>query len=264
MLFVVLGFLTVFPGTVMARAPVVSAQVLASYPHDPAASTQGLVFYKDLFVESTGEYGHSTIRIVHPETGQVLRRTDLHPDHFGEGTTIMDGKAYVLTWLSGDGYVFDVSDCREAWPDLVQVGSFAIPVRGGATEAWGLTSDDHNLIMSNGSDALIWLDPQTFEVVRILFVHDGSKPIQRLNELEWVNGLIFANVWKKKHIAVIDPSNGTVLMWIDLHPLMTPENKRAGVPNGIAHDRGQNRLYVTGKLWDTVFEIRVPALPLAK
>ncbi|WP_147820109.1 glutaminyl-peptide cyclotransferase [Salidesulfovibrio onnuriiensis] len=245
---------------VLAGTPVIPAEVLAQYPHDPHASTQGLACLGDVLVEITGEYGHSSIRKVRPETGEVLRKTALSPDHFGEGVAIVDGSAYVLTWLSGDGYIFDVSDFDESWPDFVQLGTFAIPVADEAAEGWGLAFDGRSLILSNGSAVLQWIDPVSFDVTRTARVMNVRKEVRFLNELEWVNGWLLANVWKRDSIAVIDPETGLVAAWIDLTPLLTPRNKRAGVANGIAYDAANNRLFVTGKLWDTLYAIKVPEL----
>ncbi len=244
----------------LATTPTFKAKVIAAYPHDPQSSTQGLVFMDGMLLESTGGYGHSTIREVRLETGEVLRTTKLNPDHFGEGLAVLHGKAYVLTWLSGEGYIFDLSDFKESWPDFIQTGTFSTPPMDGATEGWGLAFDGKHLLLSNGSSKLRWLAPATMEVVRTVTVVNGEKEIPYLNELEWVNGFILANIWKRERIAVIAPDTGLVRAWIDLSPLITRRNRRAGVPNGIAYDAVGKRLFVTGKRWDTLYEIKVPEM----
>lgn len=244
----------------MAATRVIEAEVVAEHPHDPHASTQGLAYFQNVLLESTGEYGRSELRKVHPVSGRILRKTALHPDHFGEGLAVVDGRAFVLTWMSGDGYIFDVSDFHETWPDFIQVGTFAIPIADQAAEGWGLTFDGTHLILSNGSSTLQWVDPVTFAVTRTMQVINVEKEVRYLNELEWVNGFILANVWKRERIAIIDADTGLVAAWLDLSKIITPRNKRAGVANGIAYDAAHNRLFVTGKLWDTMYEIKVPGL----
>jgi glutaminyl-peptide cyclotransferase len=232
-------------------APLQPVEQVRAYPHDTLAFTQGLEFHGGRLYESTGRYGESGVREVELETGGVMRRVDLAHHHFGEGLTILDGRVYQLTWQDGIGYIYDLETFAPA-------GTFEY--RG---EGWGLANDGRHLIMSDGSNQLRYLDPRTFAVVRVVEVRDGTLPVHRLNELEWVHGEIWANVWHSEHVARIDPRSGRVIAWLDLSGLIPahqrPEDPEA-VLNGIAWDREQDRLFVTGKLWPYVYEIRVPAL----
>jgi glutaminyl-peptide cyclotransferase len=232
-------------------APLQPVEQVRAYPHDTLAFTQGLEFHGGSLYESTGRYGESGVREVELETGRVIRRVDLAHHHFGEGLTILDGRVYQLTWQDGIGYVYDLET-------FAPVGTFEY-----SGEGWGLANDGQHLIMSDGSDQLRYLDPQTFQVVRVVAVRDGTLPVHRLNELEWVHGEIWANVWHSEHVARIDPRTGRVIAWLDLSGLIPahhrPQDAEA-VLNGIAWDREGDRLFVTGKLWPYVYEIRVPAL----
>ncbi|GIV85068.1 MAG: glutamine cyclotransferase [Candidatus Roseilinea sp.] len=224
--------------------------VVGTYPHDPTAFTQGLVYADGVLYESTGLYGRSSLRRVALETGEVLQRHDLPAEYFGEGLTLFDGRLIQLTWQNHTGFVYDAASfaLQQTW---------AYP-----TEGWGLTHDGAHLIMSDGSATLRFLDPTTFQVQREVLVTDGGRPVVRLNELEYVNGEVFANVWQTDRIARIDPKTGRVLGWIDLSGLLAPEERRgADVLNGIAYDAQDGRLFVTGKLWPKLFEITLVPKP---
>lgn len=226
--------------------PVYGYRAVASYPHDPEAFTQGLAFRGGLLYEGTGLYGRSEIRETVLETGEQVRSRALPASLFGEGIALWEDKLVQLTWMSGIGLVWELES-------LTLAGAFTYP-----TEGWGITVDGERFIMSDGSSTLRFFDPETFEVTGALEVKAEGEPLAGLNELEWVEGLIYANVWKTDEIAIISPESGVVVGWIDLVGLLPEEERRkADVLNGIAYDPGAGRLFVTGKLWPWVFEIEV-------
>ena len=227
--------------------PVYTYEIVASYPHDPKAYTQGLVIRDGLFYESTGQYDQSTLRKVELKKGKVKKKIDVPGQYFAEGVTIFNSKIYQLTWLQSKGFIYDLKDFKLE-------GEFAYEGEG-----WGLTNDGQLLILSDGTNRLRFIDPATFHVVKILNVTDGQQPVTELNELEYIHGAIFANIWKKDKIARIDPGTGRILAWIDLDGLRPPETMQnsENVLNGIAYDEANDRLYVTGKRWPQVFEIRL-------
>ncbi len=229
------------------RAPVQDCTVVRSFPHDPAAFCQGLVFHDGFLYEGTGSYGESTIRKVELETGKVLQRHDLAADEFGEGITLWKDRLIQLTWKSQTAICYDVASFRE-----LQRHRY----RG---EGWGLTSDGRQLIMSDGTATLRFIEPKTFTVLRELVVRDGNRRIRNLNELEYVEGEVYANIWYEDRIARISPESGRVLGWIDLSRLWPAGQRphRDAVLNGIAYDAQHQRLFVTGKNWPKLFEIRV-------
>lgn len=228
-----------------AGAPEQGVRVLASYPHDPQAYTQGLLHADGNLYESTGNYGHSRLRRLRLEDGRVMNEQPLSDDHFGEGLTLHDNRLFQLTWRAGTVFVY-------ARADLKLLGSFHY--RG---EGWGLTSDGTALVMSDGSARLTWRDPDSFRELRSLEVKDGNAAVTGLNELEWVGNELYANVWPTDRIARIDPGSGQVLAWLDLAPLRSEPgmSARAEVANGIAYDAQGHRLFVTGKWWPLIFEI---------
>jgi glutamine cyclotransferase len=228
--------------------------IVATFPHDPGAFTQGMLFASpaspaapaQLF-ESTGRYGESSLRRVDLASGRVLAKIDLAPELFGEGLALLRGELYQLTWREGRCIVYDAQTFakkREMKYD---------------SEGWGLATDAARgqLVMTDGTAVLRWMDPTDFHVARTLVVVDGNRPVVLLNELEWVRGEIFANIWGESRIARIDPKDGRVSGWIDLGEL--PEAKAAGednVMNGIAYDEAADRLLVTGKHWPHVYEVK--------
>ena len=236
------------PAAPSAPAPVHGFKVVRTYPHDRQAFTQGLEFVDGVLYESTGLNGRSGIRKVNLATGEILQVQPLDAAYFGEGITVWKNRIVQLTWQSGIGFVYD----RQT---LQQQRSFRY-----TGEGWGLTHDGTRLIMSDGSDSgtLRLLDPETLRQVGTLAVKDAGRPVARLNELEFVKGEIFANVWQSERIAVISPSSGRVTGWIDLHGLLDPR-EAAGIDvlNGIAYDAKGDRLFVTGKLWPRIFEIQI-------
>jgi len=222
--------------------------VIKVYPHDKNAFTQGLVIEKDVLYESTGLYGNSTLRRVELETGNVLQIYSLPSAFFGEGITIFGDKIIQLTWQSQTGFVYDKHSF-----DLLR--EFSYP-----TEGWGITNDGSQLIMSDGTEILHFLNSETFEKVGQVEVHD-DEPVTNLNELEYINGEVYANIWGEEKIAVIDPHTGQVKGWIDLTGIYNQENRDPNnVLNGIAYDAEANRLFVTGKMWSQLFQIKVLAL----
>jgi len=222
-----------------------SITVLAKFPHDPAAFTQGLLYADGLFYESAGLYGQSTLRKVDPETGAVLLEKRLDAQYFAEGLALLEGKLYQLTWKENTGFIYDPQDFR-------QLGTFSYP-----TEGWGLTTDGSSLILSDGSATLYFLDPQTLQTTRALQVSLDGAPLDRLNELEYIRGEIYANIWYKDLIARIDPASGEVVGVIDCGSLRDGEGAPApnDVLNGIAYDARGDRLYITGKNWPWIYEV---------
>lgn len=227
--------------------PVYGIEVIHAYPHDPGAFTQGLVIRDGFFFESTGGYGTSTVRRVHLETGVVYLNEDLPDQLFGEGLTWLDGKLFQLTWQSEIGRIYDQETLRLK-------AEFSYHGQG-----WGLTHDGTHLIRSDGSQRLFFFDSSDFSTVREVEVTADGRPVRYLNELEFVRGEIWANVYQTDRIARIDPNTGAITSWIDLSALK-PKGKgdrKPGVLNGIAYDPEQDRIFVTGKNWSKMFEIQL-------
>jgi glutamine cyclotransferase len=228
------------------NVPTLSASVVKTYPHDPAAFTQGLEYYRGYLYESTGIVGESSVRKVALDTGEVLKKVGLPSPYFGEGLTIFQGKIYQLTWLSKTGFVYDAQSFR-------QTGRFHYE-----SEGWGLTHDENSLIMSDGTNQLHFLDPASFAITRTIEVYSDREAVANLNELEYINGEIFANVWHSPRIARIDPRSGQVRAWIDLSAIVAKEQHGAeDVLNGIAYDKVKNRIFITGKRWPDILEIKL-------
>lgn len=222
------------------------AKAVEVYPHDARAFTQGLAMSGGRLYEGTGQYGRSSLRRVDLATGRVEKRANLAQRYFGEGITVLGDRIYQLTWRSGVGFVYDVDSF-----DLT--GSFRY-----AGEGWGLTDDGSRLIVSDGTDEIRFMNPETFEVVRRIGVRWNGRAVDRLNELEYVRGEIWANVWYEDRIARISPDDGAVLGWIDIGNLYPPSARgREDVANGIAFDPESGRVLVTGKNWPQVFEIEI-------
>jgi len=221
--------------------------IVKAYPHDPEAFTQGLVYSDGFLYESTGLYGRSSLRKIDLQTGTVLKTQALSRDLFGEGLTLWKRKLIQLTWRSGIGFVYD----RDSF---LKVGEFHYD-----TEGWGITFDGKSLIMSDGSALLRFLDPESYSEERRVKVLEGGTPIQNLNALEYIKGEIFANVWQKDAIVRISPVTGKVLGWIDLSALRNALGpvRNAEVLNGIAYDAANDRIFITGKLWPKLFEIKL-------
>jgi glutamine cyclotransferase len=228
-------------------APVAGYKVVAEYPHSTSSYTEGFFYLDGLFYEGTGLQGHSQLLAIQPETGKVLQKLDLPAQYFGEGIVDWGPNLYEWTWQSHICFVYDRFSLR--------------PVRQFpyAGEGWGMTRTAREIITSDGTSTLRFRDPQTFKETRHIVVKDGAQPIEQLNELEFVKGEIYANVWHSDRIARISPQTGQVLGWIDLSGLL-PDDQRVNaesVLNGIAYDAKRDRLFVTGKQWPKVFQIRV-------
>jgi glutaminyl-peptide cyclotransferase len=229
-----------------AAVPRYTYAVVRTYPHDRRAFTQGLQYLDGVLYEGTGNHGESSIRKVRLETGEVLQRRDLAKEHFGEGIVVWKSELFQLTWQSRVGFVYD-RDTFAPKRTFRYTG-----------EGWGLTQDAEGLIMSDGTDVLRFIEPTTFKERRSLKVTTSGQPVRQLNELEYVKGEIFANIWMTDTIARIDPKTGRVTGWIDLTNLLTPAERRAtDVLNGIAYDAAGDRVFVTGKWWPKLFEIRI-------
>jgi len=238
------------PLAVGGKAPVVvryTYEVVAVWPHDRSAFTQGLVFRSGSFLESTGLYGESTLREVDVTTGRVLKQVPLSREYFGEGLAVVGDKAYQLTWQNHKVFVY-------AADTFQRLGEFDYPGEG-----WGLATDGRLLILSDGTNRIRFVDPATFAVVRTVDVAMAGKPLSQLNELEYINGEIFANVWQTDLVVRIDPANGVVRGVIDFAGLLSPLDRRrdTDVLNGIAYDASADRLFVTGKRWPSIFEVRL-------
>ncbi len=230
-----------------APLPIHAVRVVATYPHDAAAFTQGLVVEGDVLYEGTGHYGQSTLRRVELATGRVDKSMSLAEAYFGEGITVLGEQIFQLTWREGVCFLFDKQT-------LKATGTLRYNEEG-----WGLTNDGQHLYLSDGSSTIRVLEPKTFKQVRRIRVKQGRRLIDKLNELEFVNGEIWANVWYSDHIARIDPASGELLGWIDCSQVY-PANRRPDrehVLNGIAYDASTGKIYITGKNWPELFEIEV-------
>jgi glutaminyl-peptide cyclotransferase len=242
LLLVVIGTLPAY-----AEVPVYTATVVNTYPHDPNAFTQGLAFADGQLYEGTGRNGQSSLRKVALETGEISQRSNLDAQHFGEGITIMNGKVYQLTWQTHLGFVYDLASFKLE-------KTFFLPGEG-----WGITHDDKHLIISDGTAFLRMLDPATLKEVSRVEVKQDGQPLARLNELEYIDGEVWANVWYTNDIVRIDPATGTVTGRVDLSGI-NQQRATDDVLNGIAWDEQSTRLFVTGKLWSQLYEIKVEPL----
>ncbi len=225
----------------------VSYEVVASYPHDPKAFLQGLVFHDGGFYESTGQFGRSSLRRVELQSGKVLKKVDLADEYFGEGLAMVGDRLVQLTWQTHRGFVYERDTFRK-------IGEFTYQ-----SEGWGLCYDGKNLIMSDGSDTLTYMDATTFEPVKKLRVTMNGRAMRNLNELEFIEGEIWANVWHEDLILRINPESGRVSSFLNLRGLHNPDVSEGGedVLNGIAYDAAQKRIFISGKLWPKIFEIKL-------
>jgi glutamine cyclotransferase len=231
----------------LAATAIYTYQVVNTYPHDRDAFTQGLIFVDGVLYEGTGRYGQSTLRRVELKTGEILQLRRLPPQLFGEGVTIFGDRIIQLTWQNKVGFVYD--------KNMFELErQFSYP-----TEGWGITHDGQRLIMSDGTSTLYFWDPSSLAEIGQVQVYDDNGPVIKLNELEYINGEVYANVWQTNRIARINPDTGQVLGWIHLDGLLTAEDlsQPVDVLNGIAYDAEHDRLFVTGKLWPKLFEIRL-------
>ena len=231
-----------------SEIPTYSYRVVHSFPHDPTAFTQGLLYDNGFLYESTGQYGQSSLRKVELETGAVVQLHQLDDRFFGEGLALFGNRLLQLTWRANKGFAYRLDSFEP-------LAEFAYP-----TEGWGLTYDGELLVMSDGSATLYFRDPFTFAEVSRITVAAHDNPVSQLNELEWVAGEIFANIWQTDTIARIDPATGQVSGWIDLTGLLSDADRRgsnAEVLNGIAYDPEGERLFVTGKRWPKLYQIEL-------
>lgn len=238
-----------------SNVPVYTYDIVKTYPHDAKAFTQGLIFHDGFLYEGTGgkrargDDFYSSLRKVEVETGKVLQKYDLADSFFGEGITILNDKIYQVTWQEQTGFIYDLNDFK-----LLKEFRYS-------GEGWGLTNDGTNLIMSDGTHIIRFINPETFETVRTIVVNDEKgKPVMEINELEYIKGEIWANIWQESWIIRIDPASGKLLGRIDLTKLADGEMKKdraADVLNGIAYDAQNDRIFVTGKKWRQLFEIKV-------
>ncbi len=246
----------IFASSACAAVPEYGYRVVHVYPHDRSAFTEGLFYLDGFLYESTGLEGRSAIRKERLETGEVVQSRSIAPEYFGEGIVAWKGRLIELTWKSQVGFIYDLAT-------LAPFADFHYPGEG-----WALTRDDHRLIMSDGTPELRFLDPDTLKELGRVTVTDEGRPVANLNELEFVKGEVYANIWQTDLIARIDPKTGHVVGWIDLSGLLSDQDRAAApvdVLNGIAYDAAHDRLFVTGKLWPKLFEIKlVPKTPPAK
>lgn len=240
---------------VNAKIPEYTYEIVKTFPHDPKAFTQGLIFYNGSLYEGTGgsrargDNFYSSLRKVELDTGKVLQKFDLADDYFGEGITIFNDKIYQITWREHKAFVYDLNDFK-------LLKEFTYPGEG-----WGLTHDDTNLIMSDGTHVIRFLNPETFETVRTIAVFDEKgRPQMNLNELEYIKGEIWANIWEEGKIIRIDPASGKILGKINFEKLadeVMDKEREADVLNGIAYDASTDRIFITGKKWGKIYEIKV-------
>jgi glutaminyl-peptide cyclotransferase len=253
---VVLFLLTGFRPFLLAQAPHPASPhrpqeytfaIVAVYPHDTSAFTQGLAYRDGFLYEGTGREGQSSLRKVRLETGEIVQQVNLEPDLFGEGITLLNDKVIQLTWKSGIGFVYDLNSFR-----LLRRFSYS-------GEGWGLATNGRELFLSDGTSEIRVLDGETFQEKRRIKVHEGSTAVDQLNELEFVEGQVFANLWHSNRVARISPKTGDVVGWINLAGLLSPMYRLEpeAVLNGIAYDPIRKRLFVTGKLWPRIFEIKL-------
>jgi len=240
----IVGQFVVLSGITPAKYKV---RVIKEYPHDPGSYTQGLLIHNGVLYESAGEYGKSSLRKVNLATGKVLKKTDLEKEYFAEGLALLSGKLYQLTWQEQKGFVYNLEDFSVA-------GEFSY-----TGEGWGLATDGSKLFMTNGSEKITVHNPEGFTKERTIEVYDNNGPVRMLNEIEWIGGKIWANVFMTTRIAIIDPATGAVEGYVDCSSL----ESRVGNPlaaevfNGIALDPASGKIYVTGKHWDKLFEIKL-------
>jgi glutaminyl-peptide cyclotransferase len=230
-----------------AEPPGYTYEVVNVWPHDREAFTEGLVYLGGILLESTGLNGHSTLRKVDLQTGRVLQQVELSSRYFGEGTTVLGDKIYQLTWQNQTGFVYNVDSMA-----LLREFSYT-------GEGWGLTTDGQSLIMSDGTNQIRFIDPVTFKVTRAISVFSHGEPLKFLNELEYVKGELYANIWQTQSVVRIDPATGRNLGMVDFSGLPLPANfdRITNVLNGIAYDAAGDRLFVTGKNWPNLFEVRL-------
>jgi len=233
-----------------AEAPkVFGYKIVNEFPHDNKAFTQGFVYHRGYFYESTGQRGQSSLRKTEIETGKVIRKIDLDKKYFGEGMTVYNGKIYQLTWQRKVGFIYDLDSF-----ELERTFEY-----GRSEEGWGLTHDNKHLIKTDGTERIWFLDPETLTETRFIETYTNKRKAEKLNELEFVKGKIYANIWQQNSILIVDPVNGTIEAIVNLKGLQSKAGQEGedNVLNGIAYDEENDRLFVTGKNWNKVFEIKL-------
>jgi glutamine cyclotransferase len=233
--------------TASETVPKYTYKVKNTWPHDPHAYTQGLIYLDGILWESTGQYGSSSLRKVELKTGKVIKQISVPREYFAEGMTVFNNKVFQLTWQGHKGFIYD--------PETFQKqGEFDY-----TGEGWGLTHDGQSLIMSDGTNQIRFLDPKTLRTTRTISVFDEGEPVNELNELEYIDGEIYANIWQTDRIVRLDPKSGKILGWIDMTGLLKMKDRTGeeDVLNGIAYDEAGKRLFVTGKMWPKLFEIEI-------
>ncbi|HLL73139.1 MAG TPA: glutaminyl-peptide cyclotransferase [Pyrinomonadaceae bacterium] len=227
--------------------PTYTYKVKNSWPHDRRAYTQGLIFRDGVLWESTGQYGSSSLRKVELKTGKVIKQISVPSKYFAEGMTVFHNKVFQLTWQEHKGFIYD-PETFEKQGEFDYTG-----------EGWGLTHDGQSLIMSDGTNQIRFLDPATLKTTRTVSVFDAGEPVSQLNELEYIDGEIYANIWQSDRIVRLDPKSGKILGWIDMTGLLKTKDRtgQEDVLNGIAYDEAGKRLFVTGKMWPKLFEVEI-------
>jgi len=231
------------------EADIYEYEIVNEYSHDAKAFTQGLEYHNGFLYESTGQRGESSLRKVELKTGKVLQKIDLDKKYFAEGMTIFNNKIYQLTWESKEGFVYNIDDFK-----LEKTFNY-----GNSAEGWGLTHNDTHLIKTDGSERMWFINPETLKEERFIETYTNKRKQDKLNELEYINGKIYANVWQKNYILIVDPKNGAIEGVLDLNGLQSKAGQRGNdnVLNGIAYDAQNDRLFVTGKKWNKLFEIKI-------
>jgi glutamine cyclotransferase len=220
-------------------------EILAEYKHDPKAFTQGLEIYNNYLYEGTGLYGRSSLRKVEIQSGKVLKKINLDKKYFGEGITVLDNKIYQISWKENTAFVYDINF------NLINQFQYE-------GEGWGLANNGKNLIMSNGSQFIFFRNPKTFEIIKKIKVNINDKIVQNINELEYYNGYIYANVWQTDYIIKINSENGNVNAYLNLENILQKDYKKeTDVLNGIAYDHENKNFLITGKLWPKIFRIKI-------
>jgi glutaminyl-peptide cyclotransferase len=247
LLFLLLSVQSCFSFSHQDAVPILKVEIINAFPHDPEAFTQGLVWKDGFLYEGTGLYGSSSLRKVELETGKVVLQYNLPEDFFGEGITIFKDGIYQLTWKEKTGFIYDLQTFQ-----LLETFCYS-------HEGWGITHDEECLIISDGSPVLHFVDPFTLEEIKQIEVHEKGTPVKYLNELEYIQGQIYANIWQTDQIAIIEPQSGKIIAWINLSGILNLEdiNQKIDVLNGIAYDAKNDYLFITGKLWPEIFQIEV-------
>lgn len=224
-------------------------EIVNEYPHDPEAFTQGFEYYNGVLYESTGQYGKSSLRKVELETGKVLKKIDIDKKYFAEGMTILNGKIYQLTWRKNKGFIYDLETFK-----LLKTFKYQQ-----SKEGWGLTNNGKQLIKTDGTDKMWFLNPETLKEDRFIETYTDKRKAEKLNELEYIKGEVYANIWQQNSILIVNPKDGAIDGIINLKGLQEKAGQSGedNVLNGIAYDKENDRLFVTGKNWNKVFEIKV-------